>query len=152
MRFGAIAGEYGIDLRAVSRKSPFKLQHIDAGVLQYLIDLCLLREAGSADQRVVGCQVLPLPLRCECGPGGGDRNAAKYEPFLKNHGKLVILADERMNAWCQLASKGAVVVEVFHHCEIRIFSTQYGCTRILQNQPLLLYGNDNGGCRQGAPG
>src|SRR5271170_5331927 len=133
MRLGAIAGEYGIDLRAMSRKSPFKLQHIDAGVLQCLIDLCLLREAGSTNQRVVGRQVLPLPMRCECGPGGVDRNAAKYGPFLKNYGELVILVDERMNARCQLAAKGAVVVEIFHHCEIRIFSTQYGCTRILKN-------------------
>src|SRR5277367_153024 len=133
MRFGAIAGEYGIDLRAMSRKSPLKLQHIDAGVLQCRVDLCLLREAGSTDQRVVGRQVLPLPLRCECGPGGVDRNAAKYGPFLKNYGELVILVDERMNARCQLAAKRAVVVEIFHHCEIRIFSTQYACTRILQN-------------------
>src|SRR5271156_5721512 len=133
MRFGTIAGEYGIDLRAVSRKSPFELQHIDAGVLQGLVNLCLLREAGSTDQRVVGCQVLPLPLRCECGSGGVDRNTAKYGPFLKNYGELVILVDERMNARCQLAAKGAVVVEIFHHCEIRIFSSQYGCTRILHN-------------------
>ncbi len=62
MRIGVIAGENGIDLRAVSGKRPPKLQHIDAGFLQCLIDLCLLREAGSTYQRVVGYQILPLPL------------------------------------------------------------------------------------------
>src|SRR5271154_219406 len=100
MRLGVTAGEHGIDLRAVSRKSPLKLPHIDAGFLQYLIDLCLLREAGSADQRVVRRQVLPLPLRCECRPGGVDRDTAKDRPFFKNYRDLVILVDESMNARC----------------------------------------------------
>ena len=91
MRLSVVAGEYGIDLRAVSCKSLLELRQVDAGTLQGLIDFYRLREAGSADQRVVGRQVLPLPLRCKCRAGSVDGNATKYGPFLKNYGDLVVI-------------------------------------------------------------
>src|ERR1700691_3282781 len=112
MRLSVIAGEYGIDLRAMSCKGLFKFRQVDAGILQGLIDFRRLRESGSADQRVVGRQVLPLPLRCECRTGSVDGNATKYGPFLKNHGDLLVVLDESMNARCQLAAIGAVIVEI----------------------------------------